>query len=49
MVHSLIQTINLIVPNLSELSVWGNKLEDRADDENTSAPESLTLEGDVTL
>ena len=42
MVHSLIQTINLIVPNLSELdAVCGNKLEVRADAKDTRAPESL--------
>ena len=42
MVDSLIQTINLIVPNLSELdAVCGNKLEVRADTKDTRAPESL--------
>ena len=50
MVHSLIQTINLIVPNLSESSsLCGNKLEDRAVVKDTRAPESLTHEGDVAL
>ena len=50
MVHSLIQTINLIVPDLSELdAVCGNKLEVRADTKDTRAPESLDRHSLQTL